>query len=290
MRTRAFAAPVRVTVPSSTVHAHRLGYKGHIYTPCSRTNFDTFYCQRVNSGNLLSWRSQRRKKQEHLGLLCSRMTEPVSTPAGPRPFVLGLTGSIGMGKSTVSDMFRKHSIPVLDADKLVHELYGPGGEAVEPVGKLFPGVVVDGAVSRPELAKHVINQEANMKKLEAIVHPLVAAQRDVFLRQSVKDRHRLIVMDIPLLFETSAEKGVDAVLVVSTANLELQKQRVCARPGMTEEKFAAILSRQVPDDEKRKRADFVLDTSCAVDETEAKLVAIIHTILCRPAPTLPFPQ
>lgn len=198
--------------------------------------------------------------------------------AAATPFVLGLTGSIGMGKSAVSGMLRKHHVPVLDADQVVHDMYAPGGAAVEPVGALFPNAVVDGGISRPELGKYVLNQEENMKKLEAIVHPLVHAERQKFLSKTAEDGAPLVVLDIPLLYETGAEAGLDAVAVVSTGDAELQKQRVCARPGMTEEKFGSILARQVPDEEKRRRATHVVNTACSLEETEAQVLELIKSL------------
>jgi len=198
--------------------------------------------------------------------------------AASKPFVLGLTGSIGMGKSAVSGMFRKHNVPVLDADQVVHDLYAPGGAAVEPVSALFPNALVDGGISRPELGKYVINQEENMKKLEGVVHPLVHAERQKFLDKSAEECALVVVLDIPLLYETGAEAGLDAVVVVSTGDATLQKERVCARPNMTEEKFAAILARQVPDEEKRRRANHVVDTACSLEETEAKVVELIKSV------------
>eukprot|EP00242_Pyramimonas_sp_CCMP2087_P009290 CAMPEP_0198212114 /NCGR_PEP_ID=MMETSP1445-20131203/25528_1 /TAXON_ID=36898 /ORGANISM="Pyramimonas sp., Strain CCMP2087" /LENGTH=213 /DNA_ID=CAMNT_0043886495 /DNA_START=355 /DNA_END=996 /DNA_ORIENTATION=+ len=204
---------------------------------------------------------------------------------GGKPFVLGLTGSIGMGKSAVSDMFRKLEVPVMDSDKVVHELYAKGGAAVAPVGKAFPGVTVDDAILRSELGKYVLNNEVNMQLLESIVHPLVDAERDKFVAQMAMDNHRLVVLDIPLLYETGADKWVDAVAVASTSNVALQRERVLARAGMTPDKLDAILARQVPDEEKRKRADYTIDTACALAETEAVVGGLVALLSCQPHPS-----
>ncbi|WP_299841999.1 dephospho-CoA kinase [uncultured Paracoccus sp.] len=169
-------------------------------------------------------------------------------------FRLGLTGSIGMGKSTTAQMFRDLGHPVWDADAAVHRLYAAGGA---PLEQAFPGAVRDGAVDRARLKALLAQDETGFARLERIVHPLVAADRADFIRQ-----HRnapIVVLDIPLLFETGGEKGVDGIAVVS-AGAELQRQRVLARPGMTEQSFAMILDRQMPDAEKRARADWVIPT------------------------------
>ncbi len=172
-------------------------------------------------------------------------------------FRLGLTGSIGMGKSTTAQMFRDLGHPVWDADAAVHRLYAAGGAAVAPLEQAFPGAVRDGAVDRARLKALLAQDETGFARLERIVHPLVAADRADFIR-----RHPdapIVVLDIPLLFETGGEKGVDGIAVVS-AGAELQRQRVLARPGMTEQSFAMILDRQMPDAEKRARADWVIPT------------------------------
>lgn len=193
--------------------------------------------------------------------------------------VLGLTGSIGMGKSTVSTHLRDVlGVPVLDADAVVHELYAAGGDAVGPVGEAFPGSVVDGAVSRPELGKHVVGNEENMKRLEAIVHPLVEAKRRAFLEEQRAAGAPLVVLDIPLLYESKLEGVCDAVAVVSTGDAAVQRERVLARPGMTSEKLDAILARQVPDEEKRRRADHVIDTSTSIEATTAAVDELVETL------------
>ncbi|KAG2443489.1 hypothetical protein HXX76_001842 [Chlamydomonas incerta] len=194
-------------------------------------------------------------------------TSEGAAPA-PKTFVLGLTGSIGMGKSTVSNMLREEGVPVWDADATVHKLYSAGGAAVPLVEAAFPGVTAAGAIDRAALSKHVVGNEAAMKRLEGIVHPLVAADRAAFLQQFRASGQALAVLDIPLLYETGGpgKHGCDAVAVVSAAP-ELQRARVLARPGMSREKLEAILSRQVPDEDKRKQADYVIDTGVDVADT-----------------------
>ncbi|MFC3226066.1 dephospho-CoA kinase [Marinibaculum pumilum] len=179
---------------------------------------------------------------------------------------LGLTGSIGMGKSTVAAMFRDLGVPVFDADAAVHALYARGGAAVAPMQEAFPDAVVDGAVDRQRLAPLVLGDAAALKRLEGIVHPLVGQMRQRFLAEAEAAGAPFVVLDIPLLFETGGEKNVDASAVVS-APAEAQRERVLARPGMTEEKFDSILAKQVPDAEKRERADFVIPTGSSLEET-----------------------
>eukprot|EP00898_Chlorokybus_atmophyticus_P005266 jgi/Chlat1/5740/Chrsp38S05571 len=193
---------------------------------------------------------------------------------GNRPIVLGLTGSIGMGKSTVAAMFQAQGVPVCDADQIVHKLYDTDGAAVGPVGDAFPGTVIDNKVSRAELSKRVVGDESAMKRLEAIVHPLVSEERERFIDEHARDGARLVVLDIPLLYETGAEKQVDFVAVVS-APLPLQRSRVLSRPNMTEQKFLAIDARQTPDEVKRERADFVIDTGGDVDSTRAVVEEVV---------------
>jgi dephospho-CoA kinase len=192
--------------------------------------------------------------------------------------VLGLTGSIGMGKSTTTAMFAEHGAVVWNADDAVHALYAPGGAAVGPVGEAFPGVVVDGAVDRARLAEALGRDETAFRRLETIVHPLVAAGRVSDLEAARAAGVRLAVLDIPLLFETGGDRAVDAVVVV-TADAETQRKRVLARPGMTVERFEAILARQTPDAEKRRRADFIVDTSAGMDATRAQVAEIVGTVL-----------
>lgn len=188
---------------------------------------------------------------------------------------IGLTGSIGMGKSTTAQMFRDAGVPVLDSDAIVHDLYR--GAAVSPIEKAFPGVVVDGAVDRARLAARVLGDPEALRRLEAIVHPLVWAARDGFLKAQEAAGAKMVVYDVPLLFETGAENSVDAIVVVSAPE-DVQKARVLARPGMTEEKFAAILAKQVPDAEKRARADFVVDTGKGMDAARDQVTAILRSL------------
>lgn len=192
--------------------------------------------------------------------------------------IVGLTGSIGMGKSTAATMFADEGAVVWNADDAVHQLYSGGGAAVEPVGQAFPGVVVDGAVDRTRLAQALGRDDAAFKRLEHIVHPLVAQGRVADLEAARERGVKLAVLDIPLLFEGGGDSGVDAVVVV-TAGPNIQRARVLARPGMTEERFAAILERQMPDAEKRSRADFVVDTSHDFDDTRAQVRRIVKIIL-----------
>ena len=192
--------------------------------------------------------------------------------------LLGLTGSIGMGKSTTTAMFADLGAVVWNADDAVHRLYALGGAAVEPVGAAFPGVVEDGAVNRTRLAEALGRDETAFRRLEAIVHPLVAEGRAADLEAARAAGTRLAVLDIPLLFETGGDKAVDAVVVV-TADPAIQAERVLARPGMTRERFDAILARQMPDAEKRARADFVIDTGRGLDAARADVEAIVTTVL-----------
>lgn len=173
--------------------------------------------------------------------------------------LVGLTGSIGMGKSETAKMFSKLGIPVYDADAAVHAIYQKGGAAVEPLRAEFPDAIVDDAVDRARLSGLVLDDKDALKKLEGIVHPLVGATQLQFLKEASDARAPMAVLDIPLLYETGGEARVDAVVVVS-APADIQRARVLERPGMTEEKFEQILAKQVPDAEKRARADFVVET------------------------------
>jgi dephospho-CoA kinase len=184
--------------------------------------------------------------------------------------ILGLTGSIGMGKSTTSKMFQAEGVPVYDSDAAVHALYAVGGAAVGPVAEAFPGVVVDGAIDRARLSAAVVGKSEALAKLEAIVHPLVGAHRIGFFETAQAEGQDIVVLDIPLLFETGGEKKVDKVVVVS-APADVQRGRVVARPDMTPEKFEAILARQTPDAEKRARADFVIDTGQGLEHAHAQV-------------------
>lgn len=191
--------------------------------------------------------------------------------------LVGLTGSIGMGKSETAKMFASLGVPVYDADAAVHALYAPGGAAVEPIGAAFPGVIRNGAVDRGELGKKVLGNTGELKRLEAIIHPLVGLSQLEFLQTSEKSGAHLVVLDIPLLFETGGETRVDVSVVVS-APADLQRQRVLARPGMTAEKFEAILSKQVPDAVKRKKADFIIDSSRGLEHAKADVKRIIDAL------------
>jgi dephospho-CoA kinase len=189
--------------------------------------------------------------------------------------VIGLTGSIGMGKSTVARMFAEEGAPAFDSDDAVHDLYARGGAAVAPVEAAFPGVTKDGAIDRAALSARVVDHPESIKQLEAIVHPLVRQAQADFL-----EKHRsatAVVLDIPLLFESGGAARVDKIAVVS-APADIQRARVMTRPGMTEEKFAYLLSRQMPDAEKRVRADFIIDTSGELDATRAQVRAVLDEL------------
>lgn len=190
-------------------------------------------------------------------------------------FVLGLTGSIGMGKSTTARLFAEAGVPVHESDAAVHQLYE--GEAVPAIAAAFPGTVVDGKVDRDKLAARVLGDPVALRRLESIVHPLVRAAADRFLSEAQASGAEIAVLDIPLLFETSGEDRVDAVVVV-TAPPELQRERALQRPGMTVEKFQAIVAKQMPDVEKRKRADFVVDTSRGLAAARDQVGAILQAI------------
>lgn len=193
--------------------------------------------------------------------------------------ILGLTGSIGMGKSATAKMFAAAGVPVNDADAVVHRLYT--GEAVPAVEAAFPGVTIDGKIDRERLGKRVLGDAAALKQLEAIVHPMVGSAERKFLADAAKAGERTVVLDIPLLFENNGEHRVDAVVVVS-APAEVQRARVLARPNMTPEKFAAILAKQVPDEEKRRRAHFVVDTSRGYDSARTQVHAILRAVATMP--------
>ncbi|MER9423266.1 dephospho-CoA kinase [Mesorhizobium sp. M0317] len=186
--------------------------------------------------------------------------------------VLGLTGSIGMGKSTTAKMFVDAGVPVHDSDATVHRLYA--GKAAPLVEAAFPGTVIAGSVDRTELARRVLGNAAALKTLEAIVHPLVRADADAFLARHRAAGAPLVVLDIPLLFETGGRNRVDKVVVV-TAPADIQRARVLARPDISEEKLSAILAKQVPDAEKRRQADFVIDTGEGMDAARTAVGAII---------------
>lgn len=198
---------------------------------------------------------------------------------------VGLTGSIGMGKSTTAAMFAAEGVPVYDADAEVHALYAKGGAAVEPLEAAFPGVVVDGAVDRARLSHLVVGKPDELKKLEAIVHPLVGESRVGFFQKAVADGADIVILDIPLLFETGGEKRMDAVVVVS-APADLQRERVMARPGMDEAKLDAILARQMADAEKRARAHFVIDTGQGLDHARTQVRDVLARLRAGPLDAL----
>lgn len=191
--------------------------------------------------------------------------------------LLGLTGSIGMGKSTTAAMFAEAGVPVYDADAAVHEIYGVGGAAVSPVEAAFPGVTEGGAIHRGRLSERVLNDAEALKALERIVHPLVGAHRQGFFERAAADRAPIVVLDVPLLFETGGDKAMTAVAVVSCPP-DLQRARVLARPGMTAGKIDAILARQTPDAEKRARAHFVIDTGQGLERARDQVRALLRAL------------
>jgi dephospho-CoA kinase len=192
-----------------------------------------------------------------------------------RPFVLCLTGSLGMGKSTAAKFFAEAGVPVHDSDAVVHALYE--GKAVPMIEQAFPGSTSGGKVDRAKLAALVLHDKAALARLEAIVHPLVSASREKFLAQAQARGAAVVVLDIPLLFETAAERRCDAVVVVS-APADVQRRRTLARPGMTEQKYEAILAQQTPDADKRRRADFILDSSTDFDHGRAQVRDILQAV------------
>jgi len=195
-------------------------------------------------------------------------------------FILGLTGSVGMGKSVTANFFAEEGVSVHDADAAVHLLYE--GEAVAPIEAAFPGTTVDGRVDRVKLASRALGDPAAMLKLEGIVHPLVRREAERFLTAAEKSGADIAVLDIPLLFETGGDKRCDAVVVVS-APPEVQRERVMARPGMTAEKFAAIHAKQMPDAEKRAKADFIVDSSAGFEAARQQVRDILAAIRKTPA-------
>ena len=190
-------------------------------------------------------------------------------------FILGLTGAVGMGKSTTAKFFAEEGVPVNDADAVVHQLYE--GEATPLIEAAFPGTTAEGKVDREKLGARVIGDAAAIKKLESIVHPLVAAAREKFLADAERDGAPVAVLDIPLLFETGGDRRCDAV-VVATAPADVQRTRVLSRPGMTEQKFAALLAKQMSDADKRARADFVVDTSRGFEAAHEQVREILRKI------------
>lgn len=191
--------------------------------------------------------------------------------------ILGLTGSIGMGKSATAGLFRDAGLPVYDADAAVHEIYEVGGSAVEPVGELFPGVVKDGRIDRAALREQVINHPEALKRLEQTVHPLVGESQMKFRQSALASGSDIAVLDIPLLFETGGDARVDHVVVV-TAHPDEQRKRVLGRPGMTEDTFKVILGKQMPDAEKRARADFIINTRLDIKYARDQVLALIAVL------------
>ncbi len=189
--------------------------------------------------------------------------------------VIGLTGSIGMGKTTTAKLFAAEGIPVLDSDAVVHHLYS--ADAVPMIEAAFPGTTISGTVDRLELGNILRENPANFRKLEAIVHPLVRERQEAFLRKAREENQNFAVLDIPLLFETGGETRVDKVVVVSCAQ-EIQRQRVLSRPGMTEEKLELILARQMPDAEKCRRADFIIDSGNGVEAARDQVREILQRL------------
>ena len=195
--------------------------------------------------------------------------------------VLGLTGSLGMGKSTTAKLFAEEGVPVFDADASVHQLYD--GEAATLIEQAFPGTTLEGRVDRSKLSARVVGMAEALKKLEAIVHPLVRAAREKFLADAVEKSAPVVLFDVPLLFETGGHGQVDKVVVVSAPS-EIQRERVLDRPGMTEEKFEAMLARQMPDSEKQQRADFIIDTSRGLESAREQVRALLRALGVPPPP------
>lgn len=200
--------------------------------------------------------------------------------------IAAVTGSIGMGKSTTAGLFAERGIPVWDADAAVHRLYRAGGAAVAPVEAAFPGVTGSAGIDRDRLAARVLGDDAAIRRLEAIVHPLVGQDRAVFLADARAAGAPMALVDVPLLFETGGQKVVDAVIVAS-CDPDTQRARVLARPGMTEARLEAILARQVPDPEKRAMADFVVDTGYGLDHAREQVAGIHAALLARAASQAP---
>lgn len=191
--------------------------------------------------------------------------------------IIGLTGSIGMGKSTTAQMFKDEGCPVFDADAAVHALYEKGGEAVPLIRAVFPDAIKDDAVDRAVLGKHMRADPLNLKVLESFIHPMVGKKRAIFLEQAVKEGAACAVFDVPLLFETGGHKHVSKIVVV-TAPKDVQRERVLARPGMTEDLFESLLSRQTPDSDKRALADYLVFTDKGLDHAREQVQAILKDI------------
>lgn len=198
------------------------------------------------------------------------------SPTG-RPYVIGLTGSLAMGKSETAKLFAAQGVAVHDADAAIHKLYGKGGAAVAKIAEIYPQLVRDGAVDRAALSALVAGDPAKLARLEALVHPLVALEREEFLREETARGTPIVLLDVPLLFETGAEAGMDA-LVVASAPETVQRQRALERPGMTVEKLGALLARQMPDVEKRARAHYVVVTDKGLDHARQQVQMILSDI------------
>lgn len=192
---------------------------------------------------------------------------------------LGLTGSIGMGKSTTAALFAAHGDVVIDADRIVHELYR--GRAVAPVEAAFPGVAVDGVIDRKALGARVFGHGEAMRRLEEIIHPMVREEEAARIAAAGREGRRIVILDIPLLFETGRDRDVDAVVVVSAPH-DIQRERVMARTGMTEAIFEEVLGRQMPDAEKRRRAHFICETGEGIQAAEARVAAIRRAVMAMP--------
>ncbi len=191
--------------------------------------------------------------------------------------IVGLTGSIAMGKTETARMFKRLDVPVYSADDAVHELYAANGAAVKPIGNLFADVIVNGAVSREKLSLKILENPAIIGDIERIIHPLVRHKQNEFIKNSKQNGEALIVLDIPLLFETGGNELVDKVLVVS-APAEIQARRALARPGMTGEKLELILSRQMPDEEKRAKADYIVETDKGLEHAFAQVRELVDEL------------
>ncbi len=190
---------------------------------------------------------------------------------------IGLTGSIGMGKTTTAKMFQSFGCPVFDADAVVHGLYAKGGQAVPLIRSVFPDAMANGSVNRKVLGKHMRADPLNLQILESFIHPMVADMRAAFLESAVKNKSEIVVFDVPLLFETGGEAYVDKIVVV-TASAQTQRDRVLARPDMTVELFESLLSRQTPDSEKRKKADFLIFTDKGLDNAREQVQSILTAL------------
>ncbi len=222
------------------------------------------------------WLGKNAQVDDALKDLLIDAMKPEAVPSS-KMLVIGLTGSIGMGKSTVAQMFAAQGCAVWDADKAVHKLYGKNGAAVRPVSTVFPNCVKNGIIDRGKLSEELQTDPSKIKKLEKIVHPLVALDRQLFIDEERKKGTKICILDIPLLFENQAEGQFDKIIVVSAPG-HIQHERVMARAGMSEKKFETILSRQMPDAQKRKRADYIIDTGLTLKETKEQILQLLETL------------